>query len=159
MDYLVDIEIPPLAKPYTYFLPEKWASLLDVGYRVQVPLGSRNAIGFITSKLSAVNTRLKELDGVDLKTISPSPVCHYTFHPSQMPFFSWTASYYHYPLSLVIDTAVPPVADLREERIVTLRNAALDQARTLLQKDLIEILKAEPSGVSYSQLCLSLIHI
>jgi len=76
MDYLVDIEIPPLAKPYTYFLPEKWASLLDVGYRVQVPLGSRNAIGFITSKLSAVNTRLKELDGVDLKTISPSPVCH-----------------------------------------------------------------------------------
>lgn len=73
-----------------------------VGRRVLVPLGRRRVTGYV----------LSQSPGVDDKTYTIRQISRFLdelplFHENIIPFFRWVASYYHYPIGLVIKAALP----------------------------------------------------
>lgn len=95
----------PVRQTYTYSVGEK--NLLGVdadgytGLRVFVPFGRRPVTGFVLgrSKDDDGDFQIKPI----LKIMDEVPC----FLAEQVPFFRWVADYYHYPLGLVIKTALP----------------------------------------------------
>ncbi len=73
-----------------------------VGRRVLVSLGNRRVTGYVVSlQPTPLETayKIKEI----LEFLGDAPI----FHENLVPFFRWVASYYHYPLGLVMKTALP----------------------------------------------------
>ena len=73
-----------------------------VGRRVLVSLGNRKATGYVISLRPpplATAYKIKEI----LEFLGDVPI----FHENLVPFFRWVANYYHYPLGLVLKTALP----------------------------------------------------
>jgi len=97
----------PLNKTLTYALPVDFDSLtakgegIFIGRRVLVPLSRRQVSGYILSVLEEEKTdfAVKRI----LRFLDDRPL----FHENQILFFRWVASYYHYPLGLVIKAALP----------------------------------------------------
>jgi primosomal protein N' (replication factor Y) len=96
----------PLDQPLTYDLDNQM--LLDatgrtdpVGLRVLVPLGRRSVTGYILAALEAAD--LAYTVRRVTRIFDPAPL----FPLNMLPFFRWAASYYHYPLGLVIKSALP----------------------------------------------------
>ncbi len=97
----------PLDQPLVYDLHDELMPALPgtapdpVGLRVLVPLGGRGVTGYVLAVVAIEETaytvrRVK-------KILDRSPL----FHSNMLPFFRWAASYYHYPLGLVIKAALP----------------------------------------------------
>lgn len=107
---MIHIEVAvaaPLHQTLTYALPEDFCRLSIkksngcVGKRVLVPLSGRRVTGYIVSVLS------KETSEFTVKRILKFLDARPLFHENQIPFFRWVSDYYHYPLGLVIKTALP----------------------------------------------------
>ncbi len=73
-----------------------------VGRRVLVPLGRNRVTGYIVGQTSVVPET-----GYNIKEISDFLGDTPFFHGDLVPFFRWVAKYYHYPLGLVLKTALP----------------------------------------------------
>lgn len=72
------------------------------GRRVLVPLGSRRVTGYVLGPQKADTVgdfRIKKV----VRFLDDDPL----FHHDLIPFFRWIASYYLYPVGLVIQTAMP----------------------------------------------------
>jgi len=97
----------PIIKTLTYALPldllNKTSTELEnhVGKRVLVPLSKRRVTGYILAV-----TEDKATDFV-VKNIAGFLDSHPLFHENVIPFFRWVATYYQYPLGLVIKGALP----------------------------------------------------
>ncbi len=97
----------PLNRTLTYSLPIEFdgQSIEElnncIGKRVLVPLSRRRITGYVISVLKEVKTEfvIKNI----LKFLDERPL----FHENLIPFFRWVSSYYHYPIGLVIKTALP----------------------------------------------------
>ncbi len=95
----------PVRQTYTYSLAEETLSgEVAEGYtgrRVFVPFGRRPVTGYVLgrSKVDDGDFQIKSI----LKIMDEVPY----FPAEQVPFFRWVADYYHYPLGLVIKTALP----------------------------------------------------
>ena len=99
----------PLEQTLTYSLLESTDQEAEidqrkkyVGRRVLVWLGKRKVTGYVLDvvKISGetpykIRTISKFLDDIPL------------FHENSVPFYRWVANYYHYPLGMVIKTALP----------------------------------------------------
>ena len=106
--------LAPLPQPLTYLLPEQMcaaeqggcsvdystASPVQIGSRVQVPLGSRAAIGVVLELLELEDcVKLKPLTKVlDVEPLLP---------PSLVEFIRRASAYYLFPLGLALKTALP----------------------------------------------------
>ena len=94
----------PVRQTYTYSVDEKnlLANESDyIGRRVLVPFGSRPLMGYVLgkSRIEEGEFQIKPL----MEIMDEIPY----FQGEQIPFFRWVADYYHYPLGLVIKTALP----------------------------------------------------
>jgi len=97
----------PLDRTLTYTLPvDPGCELQDsgqgsVGKRVLVPLSRRRVTGYVLSASEEQETDFVVKNIVKFLDVRP------LFHENMVPFFRWLADYYHYPLGLVIKTALP----------------------------------------------------
>ncbi len=89
----------PLHQTLTYLIDD--GQDLSVGSRVLVPLGSRKVTGYVVELNGVRDTEYK------LRKISSVSDKYPLFNDNLLPFFKWISEYYHYPLGLVIKTAVP----------------------------------------------------
>lgn len=94
----------PVSQTYTYSAEGEnlLASATEyVGRRVLVPFGRRPVTGYVLGKSLVEEGEFQIKPVVDI--IDEEPF----FRAEQIPFFRWVADYYHYPLGLVIKTALP----------------------------------------------------
>ena len=97
----------PLNRTLTYALPTAFDCQTTregnqyIGRRILVPLSGRRVTGYILSELKEEETEFKVRNITKLLDERP------LFHKNQIPFFRWVSNYYHYPLGLVIKTALP----------------------------------------------------
>ena len=99
----------PLEQTLTYCLPENAERGIGaelgrkhVGRRVMVSLGNRKVTGYVLAVvpiLEKTSYKIKEIGAF----LDEYPL----FHENSVPFYRWVANYYHYPLGLVIKTALP----------------------------------------------------
>ena len=95
----------PVRQTYTYSVAEETLFGEDsegyTGRRVFVPFGRRPVTGYVLgrSKVDNGDFQIKPI----LKIMDEEAY----FPAEQVPFFRWVADYYHYPLGLVIKTALP----------------------------------------------------
>jgi primosomal protein N' (replication factor Y) len=89
-ELLVEVTLSPLSEAYTYSVPETHQSEIEIGMRVEVPLGRRIAVGFITGVLS--ERELQETFQVKNihRIVHPAPC----FTPEALEFYKWIAHYY-----------------------------------------------------------------
>lgn len=90
----------PLARTFDYLLPLEINA--DVGYRVCVPFGKREAIGIITGISDNSELALDKLKPISATLDSTS-----LFTPALWRILHWAADYYHYPLGEVLFHALP----------------------------------------------------
>ncbi|MCP4337301.1 MAG: primosomal protein N' [Desulfobulbaceae bacterium] len=99
----------PLEQTLTYSLPEtaELEGSVDshhcyVGRRVLVWLGKRRVTGYVLDVVT-----LSEEPSFKIRAISRFLDEYPLFHENSVEFYRWVANYYHYPLGLVIKTALP----------------------------------------------------
>jgi primosomal protein N' (replication factor Y) len=99
----------PLEQTLTYCLQEttEQEGCVDhrrnyVGRRVLVWLGKRKVTGYVLDIVPIV-----ENTGYKIKEINTFLDEYPLFHENCISFYRWVANYYHYPLGLVIKTALP----------------------------------------------------
>lgn len=87
-----------------------------IGRRVLVSLGNRKVTGYVVSlQPTPLETKykIKEI----LEFLGDSPI----FHENLVPFFRWVANYYHYPLGLVMKTALPGGLTTKSQKKLVLK--------------------------------------
>lgn len=72
-----------------------------IGRRVLVPLGKRKITGYVLSVSPKRKTDFTVKSIVEIIDAVP------LFHSNLIPFFHWISSYYHHPIGLVVETALP----------------------------------------------------
>jgi primosomal protein N' (replication factor Y) len=110
LDNLWEVAVAlPLDRTLTYGLPPELAATARVGSLVQVPVGRREATGFLLGPAREVpKTRLRDIQAV----LDPIP----RFGPELVPLFRWLAEYYHYPLGQALASIIPGVKRLPAPR-------------------------------------------
>lgn len=126
LPYAVVAVALPLPRTYTYRIPEGLMEVLEPGHGVLVPFGPRLISAFVlerTTQLSIDPAKLKPIQ----RLLSPERL----FPAELLPFFRWTADYYHHPIGEVIRTALP-AGVLAESRACCV---LLEPARQYLRGD------------------------
>ena len=149
MTEFINVVIPPLGSPLTYEVPERLEKTISVGSRVSVPLGTRQATGFVVGKQLPEQKDGKKFA---IKKINAATHTEPCFLPEQLEFFRWVAEYYGDSLSNVIDVAIPPSVPIKLEKNVRLSTQSTEQGslKGKLQKLLFEHLTQCPGGVPLS---------
>lgn len=98
-----NIAIPPLPFELTYSFSGQLVEDLMIGSRVEVPLGRRRAIGFVTGLSTSPPSNI----AWEIRSITKILSATACFNSSLLDFLRWIATYYSEPLSSVIDTAIP----------------------------------------------------
>jgi primosomal protein N' (replication factor Y) len=91
----------PVNGRFTYSVCDDMIPQTDVGKRVLIPFSGQKVIGYILRKIPAESRKgVKDITSI---------IDHYPlFPPNMVEFFEWLSNYYHYPIGLVIKTALPP---------------------------------------------------
>ncbi len=116
----------PLEQTLTYCLAEKTAlgahgnlQQSYVGRRVLVWLGKRKVTGYVLEVVT-----ISEKTPYKIREISKFLDDYPLFHENSVPFYRWVANYYHYPLGLVIKTALPGgLAPRSVKQLVLVKNS------------------------------------
>jgi primosomal protein N' (replication factor Y) (superfamily II helicase) len=112
-----------IREPLTYAIPPG----LDVriGQRVQVPLGTRKAVGIAVEPVAAVapGVRIREI----LKNLDDEPV----LTPELLTLGLWIAEYYLAPVGEVFRAMLPLRADTRREKTICLTDEGRARLREL----------------------------
>ena len=141
----------PLNRTLTYSLPvdSGYESVKEqcrwIGKRVLVSLSGRRVTGYVLSSMNEEKTEFAVKNII--KSLDERPI----FHENQIPFFRWVADYYHYPLGLVIKTALPQgLAPKSVKKLILSRNHGLlsELCDATRQSWVRDILKKGELGVS-----------
>jgi len=141
--------VAPLDKTLTYAVPEKLAGDLRVGSRVRVPLGRRQVVGYVMSRVDPGVAALKEI----LEIIDPYPL----FHQRHAVFYLRAARYYDYPPGQAVRTALPAGLSAPDTRPPVLRERLYRPTTTdelpkgVRQREILDFIRAEEVA-SISQL-------
>lgn len=106
----------PLARLYTYIIPEELGSSVSVGKRVIVPFGKKH---FYTGIVESVSSVLTE-PGVQLKEVSTVLDEQPIVRPSQIRFWKWLADYYLCSIGEVYNAALPSGLKIESETRIAL---------------------------------------
>ncbi len=113
----------PVFGTFTYEVPEPLCPSATVGKRVLVPFKNLQVTGYILELLpSTYQTGIKKI----LDILDETPM----FPPSMIPFFSWIADYYRYPLGEVIKGALPGGLNVTHVETVSIT----DKGRSVLSE-------------------------
>ncbi|HID30046.1 MAG TPA: primosomal protein N', partial [Desulfobacterales bacterium] len=111
----------PVSRTFTYEVPEPLRSWAMVGKRVLVPFKNFQVTGYILELLSITHqTGVKKI----LDVLDETPM----FPASMIPFFSWIATYYCYPIGEVIKGALPGGLNITHVETVSIT----DKGRSML---------------------------
>ena len=158
----IDVAVYPLPHLLTYKLPES-AETLEVGDAVLVPLKNRTTKGIIISHTDIINDyensantefHPREFDGKKLNYLGTTP--------EVVELCKWASNYYGYPLSVVLDTALPSSISFREKKDTFLclnelkdNSLILTRARKKLCQELVDLLKDNGGSINKEQLELA----
>ncbi len=95
-------------KELDYIIPPEWLDKIQVGSRVKVPLGSREALGVVTALLD-------ESPHPNLKPIIKVVPGQAPLTPSVLNLARWISGYYCCPLEIVLKTVLPEAVRQEEE--------------------------------------------
>lgn len=141
MKKYVDVILPlPLAKSFTYSLPDDEAQQVQVGCRVVVPFGRKKyytAIVHNVHHFAPTEYEVKEIATV----LDSSPI----LLPKQFKFWQWLADYYLCTQGDVYKAALPSGLKLESETMVAY-NADFEAHSPLTEKEqqILDLLSAEP---------------
>jgi primosomal protein N' (replication factor Y) len=96
----------PINGSFTYALPDDRTNRSLVGKRVIVPFSRRKATGYILRVIPPEDRK-------GLRDVTSIIDFHPLFTSDMVPFFEWLSNYYHYPIGLVIKTALPSGLNVR----------------------------------------------
>ncbi len=103
----------PVHGTFTYLAPEHLQSSAVEGRRVLIPFGNRRVTGYVLGGAETQAEReIKEI----LDVMDDGPL----FTPDLVPFFRWTAAYYHHPIGEVIRSALPGGLNLYEFTVLSI---------------------------------------
>jgi len=134
-------------KVFHYHVPHYMEEILQVGCRVQVPLGSQLCEGFIVDFPNSSETiNLKDIKDI----IDNEPIISH----EMVDLALWISSYYLSPLHKILEYILPPYARVRKEKWVKLGDICslgeLPQTIALLDsliKDIMEVLGKGPQKI------------
>lgn len=98
----VDSGIPTLTEPFSYLIPEKLTSQIQIGSRVQVPFKDKHLEGIVIDR-TALTTDAREMKSID-KLLGEFPVAS----QETIELISLTANYWGGTPYDVIRSAIPP---------------------------------------------------
>ncbi|NVL89699.1 MAG: primosomal protein N' [Desulfobacterales bacterium] len=105
----------PVSNTFTYEVPEPLRPWAMVGKRVLVPFKNLQVTGYILDLVHTTDqTGIKKI----LDILDDTPM----FPPSMIPFFSWIADYYRYPIGEVIKGALPGGLNITQVETVSITN-------------------------------------
>lgn len=125
MNHILVAVAAPLFEPLTYKPPAD-GTIPPIGMRVLVPLGRRRVTGYVIGTTPPQDTAYKLKAILDILDHAP------LFHPDMVPFFTWAADYYQYPLGEVIKTALPGGLTISSGRIIELTDSGAPVLADLL---------------------------
>jgi len=137
----------PTDSHYTYSVPEALQKDAAVGKRALVPFGARKLTGYIIGFLG-------EPDFEDIRGILDIMDADPLFTIEDLTFYSWAASYYHYPLGKALHDILPGGIDLKSDRLIKameFKETPSDQLPEG-QREILELLEASPKGLSLKRL-------
>lgn len=114
----------PLQQVLTYSLQSDTTNGV-LGRRVLVPLSGRQVTGYIVGFQDIQDASFTVRSVIRLLDVKP------LFHETLLPFFEWVARYYHYPLGLVIKTALPSGLTQKSVRVLVVSE---NNEHSLLEK-------------------------
>ncbi|RMD85620.1 MAG: primosomal protein N' [Candidatus Dadabacteria bacterium] len=160
MDFIT-VALPAIRTPLSYALPDN-LKCADVGFRVEVPLGTRDATGYIIEKSPtppeefskpAQQSLLGDLPDIcGLKKAKRLLENYPCFSKEQLPFLKMVAKYYGFPLAKVIETAVPPSAPKKGNKFIVLKREPDWHTTSKKLPLIIKELKRAGGKISYSLL-------
>jgi len=137
----------PSDSPFTYSVPESLRIHAAIGKRALVPFGARKLTGYIIGILSEPDFE-KIRDILDILDQEP------LFTPPELSFYSWAASYYHYPLGKALHEILPGGIDLMTDRRFKAAPTPDGPSDPLpeRQQRILDLLKTSLRGMSLKQL-------
>ena len=135
---------------YTYLAPLPIAADIEIGQAVQVPLGSRQTVGYVMSVKPApdrLSARIKEITGI----IRPEPL----FGPSLSRLITFVSHYYLYPPGLSAKEILPGGLSPTLEKIAVLNEKASRTTIPLVGSEaelLARLTEAGPQGLEVKAL-------
>ncbi len=119
----------------------------SIGKRALVPFGRRQLTGYIIGFLDIPDIE-NIRDIMDILDTDP------LFTPDDLSFYSWAASYYHYPLGKALHEILPGGIDLMSDRIYKAERASslLSEPLPERQQSILDLLEASPKGISSKRL-------
>lgn len=149
-DRFANIVIPPLATEYTYYIGDL---TLEVGQRVIVPLGNRDASGFVvsTSNLEPVHKNIKLI-----KKLEDPTSC---FHSEDLKFFRWISEYYQEPLGNVLDVVTPTfhkIKKVKHYKLIIDPQKIADSLKSKNQRAILELFKDTSSKLKHDEILKSI---
>ncbi|MGD8250666.1 MAG: primosomal protein N' [Desulfobacterales bacterium] len=103
----------PVHGTFTYLAPGHLQPLAVGGRRVLIPFGNRRVTGYVLGNAKIQEDRdIKDI----LDVMDDGPL----FTPDLVPFFRWTAAYYHHPIGEVIRSALPGGLNLYEYTVLSI---------------------------------------
>jgi len=107
----------PVRQTLTYLPPKDCQQTIVPGMRVLAPLGRRKVTGYIlsTTDTPPSDQKLKEI----IEVLDQNPL----FPVEQVPFYTWIARYYHFPIGEVIKAALPAGLTKKSGRRIVLTEA------------------------------------
>ena len=150
----INVLIPPLLKPYTYQLPAFLYDKIKIGQLIEIPLGRRKASGYVVDILNKESLPL-ELCDIKIKEIYGITILKECFNKNHLQFFKWISKYYCYPLSQVLDTAIPTPLGIKKVKFLKINKEKnlSDFKLGKVQKEIYEfIFESGKESISYDLL-------
>ncbi len=127
----VDVILPlALEKPYTYYVPEAWASQARLGVRVEVQFGRQKVYTGLVMRVHDRHPEGQRIKAI-LSVIDDKPIVT----ARQIEFWQWMSDYYLCSLGEVMHASLPANLKLSSETRITLGPLFHDDAAQLSDKE------------------------
>jgi len=115
----------PLRTVFTYAVPESLREIVKPGTRVLVPFRKKSMVGVVVELRDAAppDTKIREIT----KAIDHTPA----LTSKLIDLGNWIANYYLAPVGEVFRAMLPPVTEMRTQRLIALTDAGRNAVATL----------------------------
>ncbi len=112
----------PLRTVFTYAVPESLRERVQPGTRVLVPFRKKSLVGVVVELVDAAppDTKIRDIT----RAIDHTPA----LTPKLIELGNWIANYYLAPVGEVFRAMLPPVTEVRVQRLITLTDAGRNAA-------------------------------
>lgn len=130
----------PLRTTFTYAIPEYLRDSAQPGSRVLVPFRKKSLVGVIVGFADSVPQRTKVREIAKVLDIVPA------LTPKLIELGQWIAGYYLAPIGEVFRAMLPPLTELKTQRLAVLTQAGRDATESLSGGELSHGLTAQEAS-------------